>query len=78
MQGAVVGAWCFFCLVTAVISIVLIFLAYDEIWSCILFLRAIWKKSKSIRVLWDAFWGNASEIAYEVGEHLVRERTKRK
>ena len=78
MQGAVVGAWCFLCLVTAVISIVLIFLAYDEIWSCILFLRAIWKKSKSMRVLWNAFWGNASEIAYEVGEHLVRERIKRK
>jgi uncharacterized membrane protein len=33
MQGTVVGAWCFLCLVTAVISLLLVALAYDEVWS---------------------------------------------
>ncbi|HEX2579248.1 MAG TPA: vitamin K epoxide reductase family protein [Rhabdochlamydiaceae bacterium] len=31
MQGAVVGAWCCLCLITAIISLVLVFLAYDEL-----------------------------------------------
>ena len=77
MQGAVVGAWCFLCLITAVITLILILLAYDEIWSCILFLYGVWKKSKSVRLLWDTFWGRASEVAYEVGVNLVQERNKR-
>lgn len=78
MQGAVVGAWCFPCLITAVISIILIFLAYDEVWSCLLFLHRVWEKSKSVRVVWNTFCGKASEIAYEAGEHFIRERAKRK
>jgi len=77
MQGAVVGSWCFLCLITAVISLGLIFLAYDEIWSCILFLRAVWRKSRSVRLLWDTFWGKASEIAYEAGESVIQQRKKR-
>lgn len=78
MQGAVVGAWCFLCLITAVISLVLVFLAYDEIWSSILFLRKVWQKSKSVRLLWDTFWGRASEIAYQAGEECIWERDRRK
>ncbi|MES2345320.1 MAG: vitamin K epoxide reductase family protein [Chlamydiota bacterium] len=77
MQGSVVGAWCFPCLVTAVISLCLILLAYDEIWSCILYLHAVWKKSKSVRVLWDTFWGKASDIAYEAGESMLERKKKR-
>lgn len=78
LQGTVVGAWCFPCLITAVISLVLIFLAYDEIWSCVLFLYKVWKKTKSRKILWDTFWGKASQAAYDMGEEFVRERTKRK
>jgi hypothetical protein len=77
MQGAVVGAWCFLCLITAVISLILIILAYDEIWSCILFLHGVWKKSRSPRLLWDTFWGRPSEIAYEVGKSLERKKSRR-
>jgi uncharacterized membrane protein len=77
MQGAVVGAWCFLCLITAIISLILIFLAYDEIWSCILYLHAVWKRSKSIRLVWETFWGKASEIAYEAGESMIKSREKR-
>ncbi|MES2273536.1 MAG: vitamin K epoxide reductase family protein [Chlamydiota bacterium] len=75
MQGTVVGAWCFPCLITAVISLILAYLAYDEIWSCILYLYAVWKKSKSKRVVWHTFWGKASQVAYEAGEEMILIRT---
>jgi uncharacterized membrane protein len=74
MQGFVVGSFCFLCLVTAVISLILVLLAYDEIWSCLLFLRAVWKKSHDKRVLWDTFWGRASETAYKAGESVIAEK----
>ena len=66
MQGAVVGAWCFPCLVTAVISLVLVYLAYDEVLSSLLFLRRVWRRSRSARVLWDVFWGRPHPIAEAV------------
>jgi len=78
MQGAVVGAWCFLCLITAIISLILIALTYDEIWSCLLFLHKVWKKSRSKKLVWDTFWGKASEIAYQAGEECIRERDLRK
>jgi uncharacterized membrane protein len=78
MQGAVVGSWCFLCLVTAVISLILVILAYDEIWSCILYLIGVWKKSRDPRLLWDTFWGKASEVAYEVGRSLEKGRNKKR
>jgi uncharacterized membrane protein len=66
MQGAVVGAWCFLCLVTAVISLLLVALAYDEVWSTLLYLRRVWRKTGKARVVWDVFWGRASREADEV------------
>ncbi len=66
MQGAVVGAWCFLCLVTAVISLVLVALAYDEVWSSLLYLKRVWGKTRSVRVVRDAFWGKPSGEADEV------------
>jgi len=75
MQGAVVGAWCFLCLVTAVISLVLVWLAYDEIWSCLLFLHRVWRRSRSVAVLWQVLWGRAhavaEEVALETGESAL-------
>jgi uncharacterized membrane protein len=66
MQGTVVGAWCFLCLVTAVISLLLVALAYDEVWSTLLYLRRVWRRTRKARVLWDVFWGRASRKADEV------------
>jgi uncharacterized membrane protein len=66
LQGAAVGAWCFLCLVTAVISLILVLLAYDEVWSCLLYLHRVWQKTHSPRVLWAVFWGGASRRADEV------------
>jgi hypothetical protein len=66
MQGTVVGSWCFLCLVTAVISLLLVALSYDEVWSTLLYLRRVWHRTRKARVVWDAFWGRASREADEV------------
>jgi uncharacterized membrane protein len=66
MQGTVVGAWCFLCLVTAVISLVLVALAYDEVWSTLQYLKRVWRQTRKVRVLWYVFWGRASIEANEV------------
>lgn len=66
VQGTMVGSWCFLCLVTAAISLSLIFFAYDEVWSCIRYLWRVWQKERDARLLWDVFWGRASERAYQV------------
>ena len=69
MQGAVVGAWCFLCIVTAVISLVLVLFAYDEVWTTLLYLWRVWKRAHDWRVMWKTFWGwpvqEASEVALQ-------------
>jgi hypothetical protein len=65
LQGTVVGSWCFLCLVTAAISLILILFAYDEVWSSLLYLYRVWLRTGSPRVLWDTFWGRASRAADE-------------
>jgi uncharacterized membrane protein len=66
MQGAVVGAWCTLCLVTAVISLVLVVMAWDEVYSCVKYLLRVWKRTHDPRVLWDVFWGRQSRETDEV------------
>jgi nucleoside-diphosphate-sugar epimerase/uncharacterized membrane protein len=65
LQGTVVGYWCFLCLVTASLSLVLVVMSYDEVWSCLLYLKRVWQRSRSVHVLWDAFWGRPSDAARE-------------
>jgi len=67
LQGAVVGAWCFLCLCTAVISVVLIWLAWDEIWSTLRFLTRTFRRSRSWSHLWRCFWGQPDAIAKAAG-----------
>lgn len=77
MQGLVVGSWCFLCMITAVISIILVFLAYDEVWSSLLYVWRVWKRTKDKKLVWDTFWGRPSEVGLEVGTEMVRARTKK-
>lgn len=63
LQGAVVGSWCTLCLFTAVISLVLVVLAYDEVWATIQYLRRVWKGTHDRKLLWDTFWGRRPEAA---------------
>jgi uncharacterized membrane protein len=74
MQGFVVGSWCFLCLVTAVISLILVVLAYDEVWSSLLFLYRVYKRSKKFSVLWDTFWGRPNQVAHQVGTEMAKRR----
>lgn len=60
LQATIVGHWCFLCLVSAAISLVLIYWAYDEVWSSLLYLQRVWARTRSARVLWDVFWGRYS------------------
>ena len=63
MQGTVVGAWCFLCLVSAAISLILVVLAYDEVWSSLLYLKRVWRETRQPIAVWNAFWGRASTEA---------------
>jgi hypothetical protein len=72
LQGTVVGEWCFLCLVTAVISLILVYMAYDEVWSCLLYLYRVWKKSHSIRQMWLTFWGYRTPLGDEVASSFVK------
>jgi uncharacterized membrane protein len=66
LQGTVVGSWCFLCLVSALISVALIMLAYAEVWVSLKFLRRVWQRSESMKVLWNVFWGRRHPVADEV------------
>lgn len=57
IQFTVLGEWCFLCLVTAVISLILVYWAYDEVWSSLLYLRRVWQRTRSWSTLWRVFWG---------------------
>lgn len=72
MQGAVVGSWCFLCLVTAALSLILVVLAYDEVWSCLLYLRGVWRDTRSLGTLWSTLWGKPSQAAYNVGQRMIK------
>jgi uncharacterized membrane protein len=74
LQATVVGSYCFLCMVTAAISLLLIYFAYDEVWSCILYLSRVWKKTHNRKLLWDVFWGRASKEADEIAREMVRTR----
>jgi uncharacterized membrane protein len=63
LQGTTVGSWCFLCLVTAAISLALVYLAYDEVWSSLAYLGRVWTRTRDARAVWDAFWGRGSREA---------------
>jgi uncharacterized membrane protein len=71
LQGVAVGSWCFLCLVTAAISLVLVAMAYDEVWSSLRYLRETWRRERRPDALWQTFLGNPSpvavRVAYEMG-----------
>jgi hypothetical protein len=63
VQGFIVGSWCTLCLVTAAISFVLVFMAYDEVWASVRYLQRVWQHTHDKHLLWDVFWGKASPEA---------------
>jgi uncharacterized membrane protein len=66
IQAFVLGKYCFLCIVTAIISLVLVYLAYDEVWSSLTYVWRVWKRTRSTRAVWDVFWGRYNHVADEV------------
>lgn len=66
LQGTVVGAWCTLCLVTAVISLMLVYMAWDEVRSTLEYLWRVWRATRDARVLWRVFWGGWDAAAADV------------
>jgi uncharacterized membrane protein len=59
-QGLVIGAWCTLCLVTAAISLLLVVLAYDEVWASLCYLWRVWQHTHDRRLVWKILWGGAA------------------
>jgi uncharacterized membrane protein len=53
-QPVLVGAWCTLCIVTAIISVVMISPAMDELLASFQYLKRVKKSGGSV---WKAFWG---------------------
>ncbi len=71
IQTFVLGEWCFLCLVTAVISLILVYWAWDEVRASLTYLKIVWQQNHSKRLLWDAFWGNRSEPLDRAADTLL-------
>ena len=57
IQATVLGQWCFLCLVTAAISLILVYWAYDEVWASVTYLRRVWRRTHDMSIVWTAFCG---------------------
>lgn len=73
LQGTVVGYWCFLCLITAVISLILAYWAFDEVTASLKYLWRVWKISGDWKVLWKSFCGRATDAGRQAGIELVKE-----
>ncbi|HET9948576.1 MAG TPA: vitamin K epoxide reductase family protein [Longimicrobiales bacterium] len=71
VQGVAVGAWCFLCLVTAVISLGLVALAWDEVWASLRYLREVWRREPGGAALWRTFTGRPTPSAVRVAFELT-------
>ncbi|WP_153557498.1 vitamin K epoxide reductase family protein [Roseimaritima sediminicola] len=76
LQGMVVGAWCFLCLITAVISLILVYWAWDEVRVSLTFLWLVWKQNRSPALLWKAFWGTPTDEGDAAAESLLAREVK--
>ncbi len=78
MQGFVVGYWCTLCLTSALVSLILVYMAYDEVWASLVYLNRVRQRGGGFftRTFWQAFWGIPNQIAFEVGEEMVGRRER--
>lgn len=67
LQAAVVGAFCTLCIISAIVSLIMVVLAFDEVWGGGKYLYRVWIGSGRDRgVLWDVFWSRPSVVAQRV------------
>jgi len=70
VQAFVLGKYCTLCLVTAAISLVLVYWAYDEVWSSLKYVWRVWKRTQGKTDVWNFFWGRYNRAAEELA--LIR------
>ncbi|QDV19592.1 Vitamin K epoxide reductase family protein [Gimesia panareensis] len=70
-QATIVGNWCLLCLITAVISLILVVMAYDEVYASLKLLYRVWQRTHDRQILWKVLWGRPTEIADEVACEMV-------
>jgi hypothetical protein len=46
--------------------LVLVALAYDEVWSSLLYLRRVWRRARTVRAVCEVFWRRVLREAEEV------------
>jgi uncharacterized membrane protein len=63
LQPVVVGAWCTLCIITAILSVVMISPATDELLASLQHLQRVKRSGASV---WKAFWGKQPVIAKAV------------
>lgn len=74
LQAFVIGSWCFLCLVTAAISLILVYWAWDEVRVSLTYLYVVWKEHHNKRLLWNAICGfRSSELDAAAEKMLSRE-----
>ncbi|WP_166823290.1 vitamin K epoxide reductase family protein [Thalassoroseus pseudoceratinae] len=71
LQGTAVGSWCFLCLVTAVISLILVVLAFDEVWSCLLYLYRVWTQTDDRSIFWKIFFGVRTPEGDKIAAQMI-------
>lgn len=71
LQGVVVGQWCFLCLLTAVTSLLLVYMAYDEVHSSLVYLYRVWKRSRDLSIVWSALWGMPTATADRAAVDMI-------
>jgi len=71
-QATIVGNWCFLCLITAAISLILVYMAYDEVFASLKLLYRVWKQTRSAKTVFEVLCGKPSVIADEIASGMVR------
>ncbi|MCA9156687.1 MAG: vitamin K epoxide reductase [Planctomycetales bacterium] len=72
-QAFIVGNWCFPCLVTAAISLILVYWAWDEVRVSLTYLWRVYKAS-DLKMLWLAFCGYRRPVMDSVAAQMVRSK----
>ncbi|TWU16854.1 vitamin K epoxide reductase family protein [Allorhodopirellula heiligendammensis] len=75
-QAFVVGSWCFLCLVTASLSLLLVYWAWDEVRVSLTYLKIVWTEHQDKGLLWQAFWGLQNEQLDAAAEKLLSREVK--
>ena len=60
IQPVLVGAWCTLCIVTAIISVVMVSPAMDELLASFQYLQRVKRSGQSV---WKAFWGKKEIVS---------------